>query len=826
MSGKIKFLIIAALVLISAAALTFVNSGVEIDYCKGVVKLNNGFAVLKETDSFASVIKLDDSGKVKERANILLNDPFTLSVKSVHDLFTDNKDNLYVFCSVYGPNRSIYETIYKCDFLLGGMKRIWSSKQVDGYSVLQDGVPYIDESGIYLSMLNSNGKTVDILKFSDGEYTAVVTDCVPNSGLDADKIFYRDGVVVFAESAVGIVVNGEKIYPRDGVARLHTALNYDNGILSFIDITENKLMYYDISAKTFSEQPCHISAVNVLQASHAYSDGTVTAVREDGEYLRAYRYLGDTEETYSRVSGDFSLKDFAVFTAVAAVVAILLTLAYMLLFVRIRKQKDGAGRYQSIATRITAISTAVGIICGITFAIVIYDTVKRLNNGLQNSIDTNGSQFLASYIYTECNIEMKNGVPMLSGQSSEKLYKTMESYQNALNENNNIDCDFILLAESNGKLYWLRSQFDDSVSAEYVLSLQAVELIRNSIETGNNCVFEDKMTTGRSKYTCTNFPIFCSDNTSCSGVLCTVTDAYRVRQTGVVLYLWLIAVIFGLVILLLAAANIVLRCNLSRLKKLRKAFALYENGGKPSVFKLPGGDEIAETGQALMLMTEGTQVHARDINEGNRKYKRFMAAGILKMMNRSEISKVNFGDSVSENALILRFIIDNSSDITERVKMINGFIEISGGILLNFGGGKADICFTDEKEYGSSVDLAVRLGYPSAVLVSFGKVEAGSAGSDCGAWLIAVSEEFAELDNIRKLGKFGGEPRMICTKKAAEELNGDEFLYRCELRPETLGNVEFFYIISEEPGGENESETFDNNTVGDASVDGSLDPVL
>lgn len=824
MSGRIKFLIVAALVLISAAALTFVNSRIGIDYCKGAVKLNDGFAVLNEADGFASVIKLDNSGKVTDRVNMLLNDPFTLSVKSVHKLFTDDKDNLYFFCSVYGPERSVYETIYRCNFLFGSAEKIWSSEQIDGYAVTGNSIPYIDGDDIYIPMLNPEGNgTIDILRFSDGGYTVALADCCPDIGLDADTIYCWDGVVFISQSTVGIFADGEKIYPGGDEDCFLAAMNYDNGILSFVDLVADKLLHYDVSAGSFSEQPCRIISRDELQSMRAYSDGTITATREDGEYLRAYRYYGGVEETYSLVEGGFSPKAFAVFTVAAAAAAALLALAYTLLFVRIRRQKGGARRYQSIAARITAISTAAGIVCGIVFSVVIYGTVGRLNSSLQNSIETNGSQFLAGYIFTDCDIELKNGMPTMGRQSGEKLAKTIEGYQTALAENNDTDCAFLLLVESNGKLYWLGDQFDESLPAEYVVSIRAIGLIRKSIDSGVNCTFEDRMTSGMLRYTCTNFPMYGNDNAVYDVVLCTVTDAYRIRQTALTLYLWLIAVVFGLVVLLLVAANIVLHCSLSGLKRLRKAFALYENGGEPSVFVLPDGDEIAETGQALMLMTEGTRVHARDINEGNQRYKRFMAAGILRLMDRTEISKVNFGDHISENAMIMRFPINNSFDVSERVGLINRFIGTSDGILLNYGGGKADVCFTDEEEYGRAADMAAGLGYPSAILASFGRVEAGSAGSDRGAWLIALSEEFIELERIGR--SVGSEPAVICTKKLAEKLEGGEFPYRCELRAETLGDTECIYIVPRELGEVNE-ETTDNNIGSGGAGGGSLDPVL
>lgn len=137
-------------------------------------------------------------------------------------------------------------------------------------------------------------------------------------------------------------------------------------------------MHYDINERSFSEESVEISSFNKLQSLHAYSDGTVTAACEDGENLRAYRYLPGSEETYSLVSGGFSLRSYLIFVLISSAAAALIMLLYTLLFVRIRKQKDGIERYQSIAARITAISTAAGIICAIVFGILINGMARAL----------------------------------------------------------------------------------------------------------------------------------------------------------------------------------------------------------------------------------------------------------------------------------------------------------------------------------------------------------------------------------------------------------------------------------------------------------------
>lgn len=821
MSLRIKLLAAAALVLIAAAALTFINSNVDIDYCKGMIKLDGGYAVLNETENIAAVIRLDKNGKAVRRVSLPLNNPFTLSVRSVHDMFSDDNGNVYAFCTVYSPNHSKREVLYKCDFTLGIMRQMSDLSKIDGYTAMTGTIPFIDGGDIYIPM-QKDDKTVDIVKISGDDAAAAVENICPD-GHTADRIFYRDGVVFFEEQSGNVYADGNKIYPLDGKNAVCTGLNCDGGFLSFIDTTNKTQVVYEIArGAAISSDLGHIES-NMLQHIMAYSDGTVTAAREDGGNLRAFCASDKAQKTYSAVTGGFSWQLFIMYTVFCAVAAAVLMLLYTVLFVRLRTKNSGSRRYQSIAARITAISTAAGIVCTVVFGFLINGMVKQLNVSLHNSIKTSSSQFFTSYILSNCVLETKDGKPSFEKESAEDYARVVEGYRRALEENNGIECDFILLIQSGDKLYCLQNSSNETYPAEYTVSLRALSMIEDGMERAVNLTFDDNMTSGMYKYACCNFMLTGNGGTEAyNAVICTVIDAYRMRQTGFTLYLWLIAVVVGLVIVLLIAANILLRRNLRGLKRLKKAFKLYENGGESSVFGMRGGDEIAETGQALELMTEGTRVHTRDISEGNRRYKRFMSAGILKLLGKSEISKVGFAERVSVSALIMRFTA-GGSDIAADIKPINDFLERSGGVLLNFGGGKADICFTDEYFFCAVTELAAQLDYPSPILVSFGTVEAGSAGNADGAWLIGLSEEFAEFERLEKAVEGS---RVICTAKAAEKLNSVGFSLSSELRSVLLGETEYFEVIPNALGGEDEHETSDNNYLGGAAVDGGYDPVV
>lgn len=826
MKIRIKLLIAAVSVVIVSAVLTLLNSRVDIDYCKGVVKTGGGCAVLTETDRRASVIKLDENGNVTDRADMLLFDPFRQSVKSVHDMFTDDGGGVWFFCTEYSPDRAKRELLCKCDFSLGRTVCMRDLGVIDGYSPISGGVPYVDGGNIYIPM-RSGDDTVDIILLSGNGYSVAAEDCLVGV-VGVDRIYYRRNTVYYEDTLNGIFADGQRIYPSeekigDKIGGMCTGLTYDNGYLCFVDAADGSAVRCELSTGNIAKMYEGLPKVDALQRIAVYSDGTVTAAREDGEDLRAYRFGSGAEKIYTAVNGGFSWLSFAVKTALCAIAAAVLTLLYTLLFVRLKKRKETGRRYQSIASRITAISTAAGIVCAAVFGAVISGTVRQLNNGLRSSVNTGSSQFYTSYIMTNCRLEFRNGLPVLDEKSAAEFSRISEEYTSALAENSGIECGVMLMVRYNGRLYELRGCPCEAAPAELEVSLRSFGLINGCIDDGANRVFTDKMTSGMYRYTCSNSELLDKDNNEYRAVIVTATDCHRLRQTGFMLYLWLIAIVLGSVILVLAAANIVLRLHLKGLKRLKNAFGLYENGGEPEVFEMSGGDEIAQTGQALMLMTEGTRVRTRDISEGNRRYKRFMSAGILKLMGRSEISKVTFGERVRVECLIMRLILKRGEDMSEQVRLLNLFLEESGGILLDCGGGKADVCFTRDTEFGAAADMAARSGFPSAVLITFGAVEAGSAGSDSGAWLVGLSREFSELERLSKL--LGDEKRTVCTKKAAEKLKDADFLSHCELRVESAGELEYFEVIPRGRGGD-EHKTADNNSHSGSGADNSLDTVV
>lgn len=809
MKFRYKLLITVCLVLLSAVILTFVSSDISVDYCKGTVKLPDGWALLEEKGGCASVIKLGGSGEVTGKANFLLNDPFSVSVRSVHDMFTDDDGNIYFFCTSYRAGNSKREYLYKCDLTFGIAYRLWDLSKIEGYTVKSGAIPQIDGGDIYIPM-RKNDETIAILKLSGKEYSVAAEIGIQEDNDSIDRILYKQGIICYENEEGGIYTDGEQVYfpSGDGVC---TGMNYDGGRLNFIDTSENAIVSYDINSKEITRSAEKIASVESLQHIMAYSDGSFAAVREDGEKLRAI-FHKDKDSIYSVVHGGFLWQTLAAYVVICAIAAGVLMLLYNVLFVRLRKAKasGGSSRYQSIASRITAISTVAGIVCVIVFGILIDDTVTRLNTSLRDSIHVSSSKFFTGYILSNCEIEIKNDTPAFTEESGADYARVTEEYEKALNENSSVECEFILLVKYNGRLYVLPGLPVGSIPAEYVISLRGLDIIANGINNASNVTFADNMTSGLYEYTVSNLSLQDENFDEYEAVICTRSNRYRTRQTGFMLYLWLIAVVVGLVVVLLIVSNIVLYSKLKGLKKLKKAFPLYERDGDPSVFDIKGGDEIAETGQALMLMTEGMQIHTRDISDDNRRYKRFMSAGVLRLMGKSEISKINFGENVRRDCLIMRLITTVNSDVEEKKDLLNSFIENSGGCLLNYSIRKSDICFTAEDDLAEVINSAAGLASDFLIMISFGKVEAGSAGSDKGAWLIGLSSEFTKFERLEKLAD--GEPKMICLQSAADKLNEAAALKRFELREMLLDDMVCFEVLPMENGVENESETSDNNS--------------
>ena len=761
---KIKLIVCAAVALIAAVVTTFLFSRDSISYCKSAIRTSGNTVLLSEQDIISSVILTDSSGNISDRITLVNANPFGLSYRSYHDLTADENGDIYVSCTVYGSNNSVFYEIYKLNFTLSIAERIWRSEE----NSLIDSFCAQSVEGRLFVTTDKDGET-SAFEYRDGSLVQLETKC-PNE-FSYNKIIYINGSEYAYAEEIGVFKDGERLYPQSGTANVN-GFNYDNGIVSFVDIGSRKTIHYDTAHSTFYETPCDLADFERMQGITAYSDGAILCSYESEGKLTGESMNSSQIVLYSELSGALSIKTFIKSLIVSLLLMGFVLLVYRVLFVR-RKNKK---KFRSIPSSATALSTVISLILVAIICPTVYATAIRMNDSWNSFLNGKDSQFLPGYISVFTLDDNNGSVLKLNAADCEQIDKVITDYHTSLAENGDKQCQFLLFVLYDDVPYCIyRTGRYEAVPAVYTVSSDGAYKIAQSLKDDIPSSFTDKRTTGTFKYTIFPFTMYYEHHEDYTLVpetvcICTEADFYRTMQNNVAAVAITTSVILGVTILLLIITNILLRVNMRKLNRLRNAFGRYKKSKDPGEFTVSGNDEVSATGDALTLMTESIRVHERDLSIGNRKYRCLMSDGVLRLLGTGEASKINLGDYITKNALLVRFVFNGDSEVFERA---GKFAEEYGGGVLSFNSRKADLCFTDKDMFADILKALSRLDYPYRLLASYGELQAGSAGDVQNAWLVALSQELVEFDRLC-YGDFDL-PKITVFESCAEWLNEADY---------------------------------------------------
>lgn len=758
MGVRAKILILAAVLLIASAVAAMLLSGGNVSFCKSIIRENGDTYLLSEKDYYSSVLKIDGAGTITDRVTLISANPFGLTYRSFHDLSADENGDIYISCTVYGNNSKVFAEVYKLDFTTGLPRLVWRSEE----NAFSEGFR-AQASGGRLFIISSSDGVSEIFEYSGGVLGKFDAKCPDN--IEYKNIMFADGSEYACAEEVGIFKDGKPLYPENGTANVN-GFHYENGILSFVDIGTQKLLCYDTKTGEFSENDCSYADFRYMQSMSAYPDGRIVCSFEskDGLLGKCFERSGEAR-VYSQLRGQFPIKIFAGIFLFAAAFSGIIFLLYRIIFVR-RKNKTS---YRSAASSATALSAGISLLLAGALCPLVYRTVIRLDDYQNGFLDENSSRFFAGYL--KANFPLEDGeVPHFTWEDGKRIDDMLAKYNEKLAESGMEQCDFLVFAMSDGVPYCIyRNGHHDPIPAMYTVTLDSAEKIAGSITQNLAVTFADRKTSGIYKLTVRPFSAL-SGASAVNICVCVRSNSYRAAQSRIFALAFATAAILIVTVLLLVITNIILRFNLRRLTRLKNAFGKYKKNRDPDEFLISGNDEVSATGGAISLMTESIRVHQRDLSAGNRKYRRLMSEGVLRLLGKDEVSKINFGENVTENVLLVRFMVCGDNSVLEG---IGAFADRLGGGVLSFGSRKADVYFSRQESFPEVLKTLSELDFPYEILASCGELCAGSAGDSQNAWLAAMSDELAEFDRI--CFKSAGAQRVLISEKCGKWLHGAEF---------------------------------------------------
>ncbi len=796
MGVRAKILIWTAVLLIASAVAAMLLSGGNVNFCKSIIRENGETYLLSEKDYFSSVLKIDGAGKITDRVTLLSANPFGLTYRSFHDLSADENGDIYISCTVYGNNNKVFAEVYKLDFTLGLPRLVWRSEE-NAFS--EDFRAQASNGRLFI--ISSADGVSEIFEYSGGILGKLDAKCPDN--IEYKNIMFIDGSEYACAEEVGVFKDGKPLYPANGTANVN-GFHYENGILSFVDIGTHKLLCYNTKTGEFSEIDCSYADFPYMQGMSAYPDGRIVCSFESGEQLLGKIFERSGEAVvYSKLRGDFPVKVFAGIFLFAAAFSGIIFLLYRIIFVR-RKNKS---TYRSAASSATALSAGISLLLAGALCPLVYRTVNRLNDYQNGFLDENTSRLFAGYL--KANFSLEDGsVPYFTEEDGKRIDDMLSKYNEKLAESGLMQCDFFVFAMSDDVPYCIyRNGNYEPIPAMYTVTLDCADKIAECIGKDSAVTLVDRKTSGIYKLTVQPFSAL-SGVSAVNICVCVRSNSYPAAQSRVSAVAFTTAAILAVTVLLLVITNIILRFNLRRLKRLKNAFGKYKKNEDPDEFLIPGNDEVSATGGAISLMTESIRVHQRDLSVGNRKYRRLMSEGVLRLLGTDEVSKINFGEYVTENVLLVRFMVCGDKSVLEG---IGTFADRLGGGVLSFSSRKADVCFSKSESFPEVLKTLSELDFPYEVLASCGELCAGSAGDSQNAWLAAMSDELADFDRI--CFKSAGVQRVLISAKC------EKWFSRAEYDTVELCGSEYFEVRAGEIYEDASPKNGDNSDSGSDTAD-------
>jgi methyl-accepting chemotaxis protein len=597
-------------------------------------------------------------------------------------------------------------------------------------------------------------------------------------------VYTQIGTVVLTSENRICTENGQ-LYPNSGktAERLLNGLNLEGDILSFADMTENRLLHLNLTTGVLYDDFAEEAQFQLYQNIRVYADGGLTASLEQGSTLVGVSLQDGTLVEYSVFKGLPSLLRFLGQTVGFFLLALFLRFVFGLLFLRWKKSRRGKHTIQffGIASRITAASLLVTLVIISLFGSSIFKTTEEINRFWITSDEQSALRYFSWNISEFCPLTEEDKLPTISEEAYQSLQKRMEAYkQKAYTEGKSATESFYWMAVSEDKLYCIYGEeITGTTEAGYLVSLFAADTIQKAMESGESVHFSDNRTIGVQQYVV--LPVESTEDTTVQMAVVLETDGYAQKASTTQDFPGVMAVIALCSLLMLLVVNLLLRGVLRRIKKLRTQIDAYEKTGDPSVFVMRGKDEIADTTAALEAMSGTLEVYMKDVTEGNANYSRLISNGILTLLGKEKITQVQPGMCCRVEGTAVRFAFGQCPMASpEQRQKLAAACQEKGGVVVGFCLERMDVFFPKEAELAAFLEayLSAPQSETVPVFLSYGTLQAGSAGTETNAYLTVTTAIF---ETIRRMQESTASLTLRCTlEKACQEFLVPQLKrYRC-----------------------------------------------
>lgn len=713
MKSIFKRVIIIVVLFIIAVLLSYGKysslSNMHIDYCKQLIKYQNGFAGINEGDRLSQIFVVSEDGELKEAAVLSNKSYLKGTVSSVEKIFQAD-EVLYALIHVYGGDGREAYYLGRCDFTKGVVKNVLKLALPEEYNVIIGDYPYITEGKLNMCLVNRDSNVLAAFEWDlvSGERNAAGCIELPDT-FYTEKCQVTSRGIFYMNGEDGVFLDNQKLYPLDDEKTLVDSMYYNetSGTLNFLDLDKGLHISYGITdtgadrMSILSSDDVSFVSFEYLQNMRTYDNGVITASIECAEGLNGYFYNAGEDTILENIRGKIDKNiflfqfciTFSIELLIYAVLALILLLVGKIGIKSVlggdRVLNTGLHHYVSLQFKIMLSVFIIIIFIDAVIGIRLGNMVIEQNQHYSYLNQMQKAKNIAGYLYdlqeyADASLIEADGETM---RFENDAYSRLKECIADINSMNN-DYEFavfstLFFGEDNSTWCIYSNEYQGARPAEYAISLKALEVCK-SVTLSSPAYFDDKRTIGKIRYCFAPsivYDIYTDDIYHI--VVAVYINTYKVEaeQMQMLPQIWI--AIAGISLFLFFVIAGIVKLLMRKLNILSRGLIEYNRSGDTSMLVIKGRDEIAQSAEALHGLAEALKIQLGDIKRGNRYYSRFLPKKLLPVFGKQRVTQIKPGEKVRTEAGLME-IKSSKSYTKKKLEELISLLEECDGIVIDF----------------------------------------------------------------------------------------------------------------------------------------------